>query len=97
MSAVAQTIAKQLGNRALVMLGAYDFVAGDDFFQFAFKGCKTANVLIIRLESNDTYTLEFHKRGRRATDWKLVNRVESIHADQLHETIESHTGLYTNL
>jgi hypothetical protein len=44
--------------------------------------------LIVKLERNDTYSIEFGKLVRKSFDWHVAAQVEGVYADQLSETIE---------
>lgn len=92
---VANTIAKQIGNAALAMLGAKNLVGDSDSLTFRFQGCKSANCLRIKLEADDTYTMTFLKI--RGVDVRTVEEVEGAHAEDMHRVIEQTTGLYTRL
>lgn len=92
---VANTILEQLGNKAIVMLGASQFVGSNDSLQFAIKGSKQASKIVITLASDDTYTIAFWKG--RGINIKRVVEVEGVYAECMHKTIEANTGLYTSL
>lgn len=96
---VAKNIQKQLGERALYMLGAKNRVAADNFFEFrVMKNEKSVTHVRITLTPADTYTVRFFHVGR-APGYKVTERsqVEGVYVDKLHETIEGHTGLLTSL
>lgn len=92
---IAQTIAGQLGNRALAMLGAQDLMAEENALMFRIRGSKTARKIRIVLEESDTYTVEFWK----GADLKIAKVAEfpGVYVADLHQTIERFTGLYTSL
>jgi len=92
---VANTIREQLGRMALVMLGASDFVYDESSLQFSIKGSRVANKVRIVLDPDDTYTVEFWKG--RGIKMARVSEFDGVYADQLHDLIESETGLYTSL
>jgi hypothetical protein len=92
---IANTIRDQIGGRALFMIGASQLVADHDSLRFRFKMCPKANVITIRLDADDTYTVEFHKV--RGLNSKLAHSVSGVYCDQLHATIEAFTGLATRL
>jgi len=59
---VAETIRQQLGNMALMMLGAKDLCSVDQQLgglQFRIRGSKSANKIVIILDPSDTYTVQF--------------------------------------
>lgn len=92
---VAETIRQQLGNRCLYMLGAKHLLGDETSLQFSIQGCKEINKIQIILDPSDTYTMKFWKI--RGADFKLVKEVNEVYCDQLHDMIESITGLATSL
>lgn len=95
---VANEIRKQLGNQAALLLGARDFVGGNDSLAFSIRGCRQVNKIRIALDpGTDTYTVQFYLVRRRALDLRLVASVDAVHVDSLHRVIESNTGLATRL
>lgn len=92
---VANEIRRQLGPQAFALLGAYGLVGGDNFLQFAIKGCRHINKIRIELDPSDTYTVQFWKIGRGGESMNKVAEREGIYCDMLHDVIESETGLYT--
>ena len=97
----ANTIAQQIGRRALFMLGAKDLMAIDDGngLGFRIRGSRKANYIAIRYQAGaDLYDIEFKKLGR-APKYKItdVAKFEGVYADMLHGLIESTTELYTSL
>lgn len=93
---IAQILMGQLGRKALFMLGAHTFVSGGEFhLTFRIKGCPTINVIQIRLDPSDTYTVRFSRvRGSKVTK---VSEHSDIYCDSLHRLIESETHLRTSL
>lgn len=91
---IAATIQKQVGSRALYMLGAYNLIDHGDALSFKFKGSRKANHLKITLAGDDTYTMTFIKI--RGYDFKSVHEVSGVYVDSLHAVIEDTTGLYTS-
>lgn len=92
---VANTIKEQLGHKALYMMGASQLVGDTNSLQFAIKGSRKCNKVRIVLECSDTYTISFWKIGRGKC--VQVAEVADVYFDQMHEVIESNTGLYTSL
>lgn len=93
---IARTIQKQIGRRTFAMLGVHTLVDHGNGLSFKFKGSKTANYMRILLDDGtDTYSVEFRKLVK--WDSKLVGEFDGVHAGQLHELIESTTGLCTSL
>ena len=69
MNDIAKNLFNQIGMQAFVMLGAVtrsstSVVATDDGLMFGIKGCAKINRIVIRLQSDDTYTLSFWKIPR---------------------------------
>lgn len=102
---IARTIQQQIGNRAFMMMGAYDLMGLGNGLEFSFRGSKRCNLLRIELEADDTYTLTFCKRtpfrisaaGLARGGTKPVYTVRDVYCSQLLDMIEHHTGLYTSL
>lgn len=100
---IAETIRlQQIGTRACAMIGAHEFVYGQDtkegggpFLRFRFKGSKLANIIKVTLNPSDTYTMAFIKV--RGMDVRTVKELDGLYADQLRSTIESVTGLAVSL
>lgn len=57
----ANEILRQLGNAALVMLGAHAIIATENGVQFKFQGSRKANVVRIDLTADDLYDIEISK------------------------------------
>jgi hypothetical protein len=93
---VGTIIAQQLGNKALFMIGAKNIVAGPDYLQFRLgRNANSWNVLKIRLNGLDLYDMTFYRiRKLKITSQKTI---DNIYVDQLHDIIESETGLRTSL
>ena len=93
---IAQTIAQQLGNKALFMIGAKNLMAGKDYLQMRLgRNSGNWNALKIALNGLDLYDMTFYKiRKLTITKQKIV---DNIYSDQLHDIIESETGLRTSL
>lgn len=93
---IARILMQQLGRSTLFMLGAKDFVSGGEFhLSFRIRGSSQVNLIQIRLDPSDTYTVRFSRvRGVKVT---LVKETDDIYNDQLHGLIERVTGLRTRL
>ena len=98
---VAQTILEQLGGRKFsVMTGAKNFSGGPQSLSFRLPGGggytkNSINAVMIRLESNDTYTVTYYRiRGTKMT---TVSEHRDIYAENLRENFERETGLRTSL
>jgi len=103
---IARKIVEQLGAGTLFMLGAkgsVETVFDDRGIMFKIKGTPKINRISIVLDPDDTYTMSFiWARPARApwvggTTYTARKVVHGLHADQLHEIIESTTGLATRM
>jgi hypothetical protein len=102
MMTVATTILEQLGgNRFRAMTGARDFVGDADSLAFKLPSrfAKDGiNVVKIKLDPSDTYTVTFSKLGRAPKrSLTVVAELSDIYADSLQSVFKSHTGLDTHL
>jgi hypothetical protein len=77
------------------MLGAKDLAGDKDSLRFRIRGSKAANLIVVRLAADDTYTVEFYKL--RGMNCPMVKSFEGVYVDSLHRVIESFTGLATRL
>ncbi|MCK5607528.1 hypothetical protein KAR91_36935 [Candidatus Pacearchaeota archaeon] len=104
----AEEIRKQIGSGAMFMMGAKNVGKGhneDGTEYLSFKigrNSKGVTYVKVTLNVNDEYDVEFGKvgRGSRANPgptYRVLNNVNGIQADQLHETIEQNTGLYLSM
>jgi hypothetical protein len=101
---IAKTIAQQLGNRALMMLGAKNLLAvsGRDAIvgecpglRMRIRGSQSVNMIEILLHPSDTYIVHcFKVRGDVVRE---VSEDRDVYVDNLHQIIESRTGLYTSI
>ncbi len=87
-------------HRLSAMIGAKDFVRGEDFVQFKFnafagKDSPSYNFCKITLETSDTYTMELGK----IKNHELVksDELDGLWQDELKETFENTTGLCLSL
>lgn len=93
---IAQTIAQQLGPKALFMIGAKNLIAGKDYLQMRLgRNASGWNALKIALNGLDLYDMTFYKIRKLTVTKKKT--VDNIYSDQLHDIIETETGLRTNL
>jgi len=103
--AIANTILAQMGglNRLRTMVGADQALALESGVQFAFKGCRKANKCVVKLEADDTYTVEFWacrpvkfstRTGAMSGGAVKVSEVSDVYADSLVQVFEGATGLY---
>lgn len=105
---VAITILEQLGNnKFMIMTGAKMLVAmgpsedadgvyrGGLMFSIG-RGAKNgANKVVIKLDSTDTYNVEFFKI--RGTDVKTLPSYTGVYGDKLQEVFTRETGFDTHL
>ena len=92
----AQTIQHLGGFGPLqAMVNARNFTAGDNELRFRFTGSRKVNVAVVRMTSDDLYTLELYRV--RTGNWDLVATAEGLYADMLRGTFERETGLYLSL
>ena len=92
---VARTIQKQLG-KALVMLGAKNLVGGDNYLSFRIgRNSKGVNYVKITLNAKDYYDMEFG--AIRGMKYKVKSYVKDVPVENMHSTIEDHTGMATSL
>ncbi len=97
---VAKTIAKQIGGKALFMMGAKSLTGSEESLTFKVgrgaKGPKGSVTHIkITLEPTDTYTLEaFFVRG---TTFKTRAKVEGAYAEMIHPFLKAETGMALSL
>lgn len=97
---IAETIVQQLAGhwgRLSIMTGACYPAYSDKehYFSFRFKMCKKANYCKIKLNSLDTYDIEFGKVW--GDKYKVVEEIEGIYCDGLKSMFERFTGLYLSL
>jgi hypothetical protein len=95
---IANTILAQIGgNKFIVMTGAKNLVAGENFLQFSIgRGAKNkANMVKITLDADDTYTVEYF--NYRKFEAKSVACNSGIYADKLQSEFTNATGFDTKL
>jgi hypothetical protein len=100
MTQVAQTILSQLGgNRFIAMTGAKNFVGGNDDLRFFLpRAAKNGvNRFWVRLDADDTYTVEGGKWNAKRLEVVRVKRAEGIYASNLRDVFTVITGLETSL
>lgn len=100
---VASVILNQLGgNRFRMMTGAFNLVSTDNSLMLNFKGSRKANKMIVVLEDDDTYRVEFFKMPSihammNGKEPELVAKISGVYCDQLQPVFTSVTGLYTRI
>ena len=94
-SAIATTIYNQIGKRTFFMLGAKNIGAGENYLQFQIRGSKKYTHIKIELNGKDLYDMTFYKCGK--FEIKNQTTFNDVHVEDLHQFIESETGLVTKL
>ena len=93
---VAIEIHKQIGQGALFMIGAKNFVCDDRMLAFKIgKNANGVNYIRIKLNGMDTYDVDFLRI--RAGEMKTISEERGIYNDMLRGSIERNTGLYTSI
>ena len=89
---IAQNILTVIGSqsRLSAMIGAKDFVAIDNGLQFGLK--RVSNKI-----NMDTYDIELGNFNMRKLEYKTVEVINHVYADQLKTILEDKTGLYFSL
>lgn len=91
-------IYKQLGNKALVMMGAKNQTYSTKEGFISFKVVRNAGKVThikISLNGLDLYNIEFLKI--RAGKVTTISEFEGVYNDQMHGVIEEQTGMYLSL
>jgi len=97
---IAETIVKQMGGfgRLGAMVNGRDFVTLENGgVQFTFSGKRGMNKCVIKLDADDTYTMEFWYYNKRTYDIKKVWEMSGMYWDMLIPVFEQETGLYLSL
>ena len=96
---IANTILAQLGgNRFIVMTGARQFVAIELGLVFTLPARLAKlgiNKVRVELAASDTYTMTALKVNARQGDAIEVLQESGVYCDQLEQTFEDLTGVYT--
>lgn len=92
------TALQMLGAKDLVESGPYPLTHGVFALQFRIRGCKRGNKLLITLRLDDTYSIELWQvKARWCNVFQVGETLDMVHADGLHQAIESMTGLRCSL
>lgn len=96
---VANTIATQLGSRALYMIGAKNLHGDEKSMSMkVMRNSKRVTHITITLDPSDTYTVEFiNCNTRRAEMRQVLETVEGVYTEMLHEVIARGTNLALSL
>ena len=93
---VAKTIASQIGNKALFMIGAKNLAGSENSLHFKVgRNSMGVTHVVVTLNSLDLYDMEF--LSCRGTSRKVKAEANGVYDDMLRKLIETHTGLYTSL
>ena len=92
---IAETIRLQLGGNTLFMLGAKNLFAVENGLYFKISGSRNVSHIAITINSTDTYDVTFLKL--RGLNVKTVAVHKDICVENLHQLIESETGLYSKV
>jgi len=93
---VAKTIAKQIGNRALTMIGAKNLACDENSLCFKIgRNAKSISHIKITLNGMDLYDMEFLRCNKNGV--KIISTENNVYDDMLNSIIEENTGLYTAL
>jgi hypothetical protein len=93
---IAQEIANQIGNQALMMIGAKQLGFTQNSLTFKVgRNAKAVTHVRITLNSLDLYDMEFLRI--RGTDVHPIAIANDCYSDMMNRMIETHTGLYTKL
>ena len=92
----AQTTIKQIGRKALVMIGAKSFVSLKDELTFRIgRNPKRITHIRIKLNDLDLYDMAFYQiRKGKVNPGK---EIKNVYCDQLCQIIENETKLLTSL
>lgn len=97
---VANTIRQQIGNRAFFMMGAKDLAGDENSLRWRVgRNAKGVNLVQVQLDPDDTYTVRSYRvrKVNHVPEAKVVSEDSGVYADNLHQIIESQTGLYLSL
>ena len=94
--AVAKTIHQQIGQKAMVMIGAKNFVAGDDTLGFKIgRNAGKWTHIRVELTGADLYKMTFFRFW--GCDIKAEKEVDGLFFDGLRQAIRDNTGMATRL
>ncbi len=95
-TSIAYEIARQIGNRAFIMMGSGGSVCSSERgLTFKVKGSKAFTHVRITLNADDTYKVSFYKF--RGVNCVAVKDVDGIYVAQLRSVISENTGLALSL
>jgi len=96
---IAETIRRQIGHKALYMMGAKNLIASANGLTFKImRNAKKVTHVVVTLNALDLYDIEFVRCNVRAKEMrKTMSESNGVYADSLHAALEMHTGLATSL
>ena len=92
---IAKILIEQLGSQALQALGVQKLVGFRNGLVFGVQGSPAINTIVITLDPDDTYRVEFWKADDHQPT--QVSAFSCIYCDQLHDLIAAETGLPVSL
>jgi hypothetical protein len=93
---VAETIYRQIGHIAMVMIGAKNHVAGDNLLGFKIgRNAGGWNYIRVELTGMDLYDMTFLRIWNMEV--REEKKVEGLYFDQLRQVIRTNTGMATSL
>ena len=98
----AKELLRQLGGRRfMMMVGAKNIARDKDglHMKIGRNSKSISHVVIDYNRGRDLYDMKFLRvrSSKGKMNVKVVKQVKGIYADQLHDTFEKHTGLYTRM
>ena len=98
----AKTLLKQLGGRRFMMMVGAKGIARDKdglHMKIGRNSKSISHVVIDYNRGKDLYDMKFLRVRKSGSQMKVktIKHVKGIYADQLHDTFEKHTGLYTRM
>lgn len=95
---IGNTIARQIGDQAFMKMGTRgNMWATRNGLRFKIgRNSSQANWIQITLEPTDLYSIQF-QRFTLEGGTEALTTVPGVFANQIHQVIESRTGLYLNL
>jgi hypothetical protein len=95
--AIATEIARQIGNRAFLMMGTQHKVAGERDLSFDIRGSRAWSHVRVTLTVLDLYDVTFIRIGRAPKRVRTEMTVPDVYNDDLKAVIERETGLFLSL
>lgn len=95
--AVTNEIARQIGKKALYMLGARELLGDSNSISFKIRGSSKWKKIKIKLTAKDLYDITFYTWKKMDFQSLKSKEIKDVYAQDLHRIIEKETGLYTSL